>query len=291
MLARDSHFRSDAREPLLHRAAAVAGASGFGWQSGLSAYSKMTRRSALVLTGAALAASLKSAPDCRIPILVYHRFGPVVADSMTVRTTSFESQLSVIRKLAFRVTPLADVVALVHAPNGVRDSRIIAITADDGHRSVYEVMWPIVEREHLPLTLFIYPSAISNASYALTWEQLREMLRSGLVTIGSHTFWHPNFRNEKKRLAPKAYQSFVKFQLERSKTELEQRLSVPIEFLAWPFGIYDDELIHAAEEAGYTTAFTIERRPVSPSDRLMALPRFLMTDADVGIRLERLICP
>lgn len=250
---------------------------------------QITRRLALTLPGA-LAVSLRSAPDWRIPILAYHRFGPVVADSMTVRTVSFESQLNVIRKLGLSVTPLTDVVDLVYAPDRIRSSQIIAVTADDGHKSVYDVMWPIAQRERLPLTLFIYPSAISNASYALTWDQLREMLRSGLVTIGSHTFWHPNFRHEKKRLAPKAYQAFVKFQLERSKKDLEQRLSVPIKLLAWPFGIYDDELARAAEAAGYKAAFTIEQRPVSPSDRLMVLPRFLMTDADVGVRFERLIC-
>lgn len=250
----------------------------------------MTRRSALFLAGAALGQSGQP-PNWRIPVVVYHRFGPVVADSLTVRTASFENQLSVIREQGFRVAKLAEVVASVRAPDQVRDSKIIALTADDGHKSVYEVMWPIIEQARLPVTLFIYPSAISNTTYAVTWEQLREMVRYGFVTIGSHTFWHPNFRNEKRRLDPKSYRPFVKFQLERSKQELEHRLSVPIRFLAWPFGIYDDELIYAAEQAGYTAAFTIERRPVSPSDRLMALPRFLMTDADVDGRFEHLICP
>lgn len=243
------------------------------------------------MAGAAFAAPFRSTAGWRIPIIVYHRFGPVVADSMTVRTASFQNQLSVIRNGGLRVTPLADLVATLRAPDQVRDAQIIAITADDGHKSVYTEMWPIIERARLPVTLFIYPSVISNAGYALTWDQLREMQRSGLVAIGSHTFWHPNFRNEKKRLLPEAYRSFVKFQLERSKKELEQRLSIPIRFLAWPFGIYDDELIHAAEDAGYTAAFTIERRLVSPWDRLMALPRLLMTDADVSLRFERLICP
>ena len=37
-----------------------------------------------------------------------------------------------------------------------------------------------------------------------TWAQLAEMKASGLVDIQSHTFWHPNFNVEKKRLAPDA---------------------------------------------------------------------------------------
>lgn len=252
----------------------------------------ISRRDAVLMAGAIFAARAKSAPDWRIPVLVYHRFAAVVTDSMTVRTASFENQLGVIRKQSLRVTPLGDTIADLSKPGGPRDTKVVAITADDGHRSVYSVMWPILLQAHLPFTLFIYPSAISHASYALTWAQLREMRQSGLAAIGSHTFWHPNFRQEKKRLSPEAYRKFVQFQLVRSKQVLEQELSTRIDWLAWPFGIYDDELIRMAEDAGYTAGFTIERRLASPADRRMAIPRFLMTDVDVGARFARLIgCP
>ena len=36
--------------------------------------------------------------DVRASILVYHRFGPVVADSMTVRTATFRWQLEYLRE-------------------------------------------------------------------------------------------------------------------------------------------------------------------------------------------------
>ncbi len=241
------------------------------------------------MAGAVFATRAGSAPDWRIPVLVYHRFAPTVVDSMTVRTASFENQLSVIRNRGLRVTPMGDLIARLQKPDALRDAKIISITADDGHRSVYSAMSPILAQARWPFTLFIYPSAISNASYALTWAQLREMHGSGLAAIGSHTFWHPNFKQEKKRLSPEAYRKFVQVQLVKSKQVLEQQLSTRVDWLAWPFGIYDDELIRMAEDAGYTAAFTIERRLVSPSDRMMALPRFLMTDADVGARFERLI--
>jgi hypothetical protein len=69
----------------------------------------------------------------------------------------------------------------------------VAITVDDGHRSVYTDLYPRIVRLRQPVTLFIYPSAISNAPYALTWAKLSEMARSGLVDEQSHTYWHPNF--------------------------------------------------------------------------------------------------
>jgi peptidoglycan/xylan/chitin deacetylase (PgdA/CDA1 family) len=51
------------------------------------------------------------------------------------------------------------------------------ITVDDGHLSVVREMLPLVREFNVPVTLFIYPSAISNASYALTWEDLRSIPR------------------------------------------------------------------------------------------------------------------
>jgi len=59
--------------------------------------------------------------------------------------------------------------------------------------------------------------------------------------------------------------------------------------LAWPVGIYDDELIQLASKAGYVAGFTLERRPASTAENPMALPRYLVTDGDTGMRFERLL--
>jgi hypothetical protein len=53
-------------------------------------------------------------------------------------------------------------------------------------------------------------------------------------------------------------------------------LGCRVDLLAWPFGIYDDELIQMAAHSGYVAAFTIERRAVREWDPIMALPRFLI---------------
>lgn len=213
------------------------------------------------------------------PILVYHRFGPQVEDSMMVRTGAFEAQLRQIQAAGYQVVPLRQFVDHVvrHAPPPPPHS--LAITVDDGHRSVYTELLPVVQRHHIPVTLFIYPSAISNASYAMTWQQLVELRATGLFDIQSHTYWHPNFHKEKRSLEPQAYIRLVDTQLAKSKQVLEARLGEHIDLLAWPFGLYDDELeVHAAG-AGYVAAFTLDRRPAQNSDQPLALPRYLITDA------------
>jgi peptidoglycan/xylan/chitin deacetylase (PgdA/CDA1 family) len=158
----------------------------------------------------------------------------------------------------------------------------VVITADDGHESVFTDMLPVVREYHVPVTLFIYPSAISNASYAMTWEQLDALHRTGLFDIQSHTYWHPNFKTEKRRLSPTAYRTFVKMQFGKSRSALKDKLGVEADMVAWPFGIYDDELIRMAGDAGYLAGFTLDRRLVTGHDHIMALPRFLMTDSASG---------
>jgi len=59
--------------------------------------------------------------------------------------------------------------------------------------------------------------------------------------------------------------------------------------MAWPFGIYDNELIQKAVAAGYVAALTLERWHASRSDSVMALPRYLMTDRYKGVAFARLL--
>lgn len=221
-------------------------------------------------------------------ILVYHRFGPTVADSMTVTTAVFASQLQYLHDHGYRIVPLRDVVNFA-AGRGDLPPRAVAITADDGHRSVFTDMKPLIERYRIPVTLFIYPSAVSNASYAMTWEQLSELKATGLFSVESHTYWHPNFHIDKRRLSPDAYKKFVDMQLNKSRDVLEHRLGGKVTMLSWPFGIYDDELIAAATRSGYVAAVTIDRRKVRRGDNLMALPRFIVTNGDTGGRFESLL--
>jgi len=231
-----------------------------------------------------------AADPSAVPILLYHRLGPVSPDEMTVTTPVFEAQLKLIQERGYKVIPLAALIAALGDESAAPlPERAVVLTADDGHRTVYSDMFPLIQRLKMPITLFIYPSAISNADYAMTWAQLAEMKASGLVDIQSHTFWHPNFNVEKKRLAPAAYEKFTQDQLLKSKAVLEQRFGEKVDLLAWPFGIRDDQLDQWAQAAGYVAAFTIERRPVTRSDKIMALPRFIVTNLDRGERFGSLL--
>ena len=228
-------------------------------------------------------------PELHVPILLYHRLGPAVSDSMTMRTAVFESHLKYLRDNGYTVISLRQLVNYRLGKRLPLPLRSVVIVADDGHESIYTEMLPLIKKYRVPVTLFIYPSAISNARYAMTWEQLREIKRTGLFEIQSHTYWHPDFRKEKKRLSNVEYVKFVEMQIKKSKDRLEKEFDIEVNMLAWPFGICDDWLISKAIEAGYVASFTIERHHVSNSDSIMRLPRYLLQNADQGKTFEMIL--
>ncbi|HUZ75402.1 MAG TPA: polysaccharide deacetylase family protein [Stellaceae bacterium] len=238
----------------------------------------------LALTGLLPAIAAEPA----VPILVYHRFDPGKAAAMTVTTPVFAEQLAWLAAQKITVLRLHALVDRLRAGAPLPGSAVV-LTADDGHRSIYTQMFPLIRRYGVPVTLFIYPSAISNADYALTWDEIGEMLRSGLVEVQSHTYWHPNFHVERARLSPRAYQDFATRQLTRSKSRLDERLGIHVDLVAWPFGIHDGDLEHLAVEAGYVAGFTIERAPVRQGADLLALPRYIVTDQDRGARFAAIV--
>ena len=234
----------------------------------------------LMTLGLAIHAPSAADEGAGIPILVYHRFGSAVVDSMTIRTSVFESQMEWLKAHDYTVIPLGSLIDHLTGQGPTPPPRSVVITADDGHRSVYSDMLPVVKRYNIPVTLFIYPSAISNASYAMTWEHLKELHQTGLFSIQSHSFWHPNFKKEKARLSPDAYGKLVDSQLQKSRIVLEKRFGDRVDVLAWPFGIFDEALEKDAARVGYRAAFSIERRHASRSESPMSLPRYLMVNGD-----------
>lgn len=236
-----------------------------------------------------LASAATACADVGTPILVYHRFGPVVADGMTVRTMVFEQQLELLTRQGHAVMPLRALVDHLRGDGAPLPDRAVVITVDDSHRSISTEMLPVILRHRVPVTLFVYPSAISRTAYALTWEQLRALVATGLVDVQSHTYWHPNFARERRRLSAAAYEHLAMDQLTRSRDTLQRHLGTTVDLLSWPFGIYDDQLIAWASQVGYVAGVSLDRRHATAGDPIMALPRYLVTDRDSGARFQALL--
>lgn len=249
----------------------------------------MRKLFALILTLCLFAPAAFSDNATSVPILTYHNFDPSVPGSMTIDTAKFEAQVKWIKDNGYTVIPLKQLVSYLEGKTATIPEKSVVITVDDGKKSVYKYMLPIVRKYNIPVTLFIYPSAISNASYAMTWDQLRELQKTGLFDVQGHTYWHPNFNHDKKNMLPADFKKNLDTQLVKSKKVIEQKMGTPVTLLAWPFGIYNNELEQAAQKAGYEMAFSIDGRPASRSENNMSQPRYLIVEGDSMQTFESII--
>lgn len=232
----------------------------------------------LAIIGLCLSSFALADNTLSIPILTYHNFDPSKPGSMTISVKKFADQLKWLKENGYTVIPLKDAVSYLQGKKSSLPPKSVVITADDGRNTQYTYMFPLIKKYHIPVTLFIYPTSISNATYALTWEQLKIMQQTGLFDIQCHTYWHPNFIQEKKKLTPAQYEKLVHVQLFNSKQLLEKHLGTPIIYLAWPYGIYDKYLEKEAAKAGYQIAFSIDDRKANKSEKMMAEPRFMVRE-------------
>jgi peptidoglycan/xylan/chitin deacetylase (PgdA/CDA1 family) len=235
---------------------------------------------ALLLTCAALfLAPAAQAQQPPIPVLTYHRFDPVVSHSGTVVTTAkFVHQMEWLAAHHIAVVPLHAAVSAIHG--GPPVGQAVALTADDGWKTVYTDMFPVIRRMHLPVTLFVNPPMIGRGGAYLTWPMIAEMEASGLVDVQAHTLHHPNFNTERARRSPAAYAGFVAQELADCRPQIAAHISTPVDELAWPYGIHDATLEAAAKAAGYSEAFALGSRPMQPGDPDFALPRLQVYDTD-----------
>lgn len=217
-----------------------------------------------------------AAESINIPILCYHNFNPVKPGSMNMTPEKFESQLKWLKENGYSVIPLTEAVAYLQGKRSSVPPKSVVITADDGWKSAYTYMYPIVKKYNVPVTLFIYPQTISQSKNTMTWEELKELQQTGLFTIQSHTYDHPNFKKAKKRMSPAAYEKYVHSQFVKSKNILEEKMGTKITLMAWPFGIYNDYLEQEAAKAGYEMSFTIDYRTANRNFKPESQPRFML---------------
>jgi peptidoglycan/xylan/chitin deacetylase (PgdA/CDA1 family) len=189
-----------------------------------------------------------------IPILVYHKISTPgllpqskknkARDRFSVQNVVFESQMQFIENEGY--TPLTIQELINDEMSGNLPLKPIAVTFDDGWRSQYNNALPVLTKYKIPATFYIYTGVIGSPAY-MTWDDLHTLVDLKME-IGGHTKTHPRLT--------KINPSKLDEELVQSKQVLEKNLHVHVSDFAYPYGNYNDAIIKAVKEAGYTSART-----------------------------------
>lgn len=226
-------------------------------------------------------------------ILMYHMISShkknAKFNGLRVEILEFEKQIKFLSENGWNFFTMSE---LVEKKDNL-PKKSIAITFDDGYEDNYTNALPILKKYNAKATIYLVVdrhdrewsskrkkknnSGELKNEPKLNDEQVRELINSGLIEIGSHTITHNNLptlnKEEKVR------------EISDSKKEIEEKFNIKCNSFCYPFGLYDKLDVNLVKEIGYTNAttttkgidnlnksnlFEIKRITISGKDNLFA---------------------
>lgn len=212
-------------------------------------------------------------------VLCYHHVDEPARNEYTVTPQEFAAQLEHLKAGGYAVVPLSRVVD-AHRGKGTLPPKAVAITIDDGWRCANENALPLLKKFGFPVTLFIYPAMIGAKGDKNTYLDYQQFARDPAVSIGCHSWNHPNLLKDGEKVQGDAREAWLRKEYVQSRLELETKLSMPVKWLAYPYGLYDAQVAALVKQAGYEAAFSVNAAPNSARSDPMFLNRIMIMKSD-----------
>lgn len=206
-----------------------------------------------------------------VRILGYFMVGRDDVPEANVTIEQFTQHLEILKNEDFNVISLPDMTQAYKSNTPLPD-KSVAITFDGGDKSILTNATPLLEQYNFPYTIFIATDrADQNDPRYLNWKDIKNLEKTGLVTIGLH---------------PQTYASLtfdtpqnIEKRINNATARLRNQGIDNIEYFSYPFGEnsknYDDIIsrynFHGV--VGQQSGVAYNSSPES------TLPRFMMTEA------------
>lgn len=197
-------------------------------------------------------------------IITYHMIKEQMPKKMSkfnrlrVKPKDFQKQIKWLKNNGYTSFTLSELVE----NKDKLPEKSIAITIDDGYEDNYTNAYQILKKYNFKATIFIVNNRFNNSwatdkdkkqssdelnqEKMLSNAQIKEMLSSKLIEIGSHTLNHldlTSLENDEK----------IK-EISHSKQEIEEAFNIICKSFVYPFGYYDEKSIEIIKQNGFVTA-------------------------------------
>lgn len=184
-----------------------------------------------------------------VPILMYHSVNPQAQpqNRLAVSVETFRRQMHFLKSRKYNVLPLQEVAALIRENKKI-PPKTVSLTFDDGYKDNYTYAFPILKEYGLRATLFIIVNEVGRSQAdRLSWDEIKQMQASGIISFGSHCLGPEPLINLKSP-------GEIRKEIFDSKKILEEKLGRDIVAFSYPEGRFNPQIKQLVIEAGYQVA-------------------------------------
>jgi peptidoglycan/xylan/chitin deacetylase (PgdA/CDA1 family) len=206
----------------------------------------------------------------QVPILCYHQVRDWKStDSKRARdyivpVAAFRAQMKKLADSGYQ-TILPDQLYDYLAYGDPLPEKPVMLTFDDADLDQYTVAYPEMKKYGFKGVFFIMTVALGKPRY-MSKDQLKELSDQGHI-LGSHTWDHKNVKKYEAADWP--------IQIDKPSKLLESISGKPVEYFAYPFGLWNPEAIPFLKERGFKAAFQLSGKR-DPKDPLYTIRRIIV---------------
>ena len=229
----------------------------------------MASVAAIIIAAQSALYSFETEKDASLIVLCYHTF-EIKNNRYSFSLKELENHIRTLLDRGYHFITTADFIHGTYSGD-----KNVLMTIDDGHKSVYNAYCTVLKKYDIQPLLAVYPAVTGRKKYALTWEELRTLVRQG-CGIASHGYYHLYVD---ERLYKRDKDAFYR-EIAASKALLEKKLEREVDIFIFPYGVFSDITLHSLKNAGYRYAFTVEKGVLGAGDvstEALSLPRYMVT--------------
>lgn len=263
---------------------------------------KMFRRTVCVLTAICLTCIIalknpiffaKENESATVVILMYHSLlkDPARHGKYVVSPDLFESDLKYLKEHGYSFVGIQELIDFVYS-GAPLPKKSVVITFDDGYYNNYLYAYPLLEKYDAKMVISVigkytdlYDGEKPNAYYShVTWDMINEMLASGRVEIGNHTYsMHTNGeRRGSKKIKGETDEHYSKILTEdigKLQAEMFEHTGTYPSVYTYPFGAISNASFGIIADMGFLASLSCAEKPSTVTrgkpESLRCLGRFL----------------
>lgn len=206
-----------------------------------------------------------------VPILCYHNIKDFsdsageMTKTYTVKPANFAEQMKALSDAGYH-SILPDQLYDYLVYNKALPAKPVMITFDDTRGEQYSIGAAEMKKYNFKGVFFVMTVSINRPNY-LSATEIKALSDSG-HTIAAHTWDH--------HMVTKYAGEDWETQLVKPKAKLEKITGKPIDYFAYPFGLWNKEAIPEIKKSGYTMAFILSTKRDS-IDPLYTIRRMIVS--------------